>query len=79
MGVVDADGNDRVAVKFDGAAQALEDLAVEADDVPERAAGQVGARIVEAVDFLKFEFREVGAGGDDSAAARAQVHGDEGF
>jgi hypothetical protein len=76
---VDADGNDRVAMALHRSAQAFEDFPVKADEVPERAAGQIGAWIVETVEFLKFDFREIRGGGDDASAACSEVHCDEGF
>jgi hypothetical protein len=68
-----------IPVEFDGTAQAFEDFAVEADDIPKRSAGQVGAGIVEAVDFPKFDSREIGGGGDDAAAAGTEIDGKKSF
>ena len=76
---IDADGNNAVAVFFDSPADAFEDFPIEADDIPERSAGKVGAGVVEAVHFLEFDFREIGGGGDDTAAAGTQIHSNEGF
>ena len=74
---VDADGHDVVAVFLHRAAQSFDDVAVKADDVPEGSAGEVGARIVKAVDLLELEGFQVGDAGDDAAAAGAEVDGEE--
>jgi hypothetical protein len=75
---VDADRNDALTVDFDRAAQAFEDIAIKANDIPKRSARQFGAGIVEAVDFLQFDFLKVGGGGDYAAAACSEVDGYEG-
>ena len=75
---IDADRNDAIAVNLDRAAQAFENVAIESEDVPKRSARQFGAGIVEAVDFLKFDFLQIGGGGDYAAAACSEVDGNEG-
>ena len=75
---VDAD-RDRLAPERAGAADALQDVAVEGDHVPVEAAGQGGLGVPEAVRLLEAEPGAVEAARDDASAACAQVGGDVDF
>ena len=75
---VDADG-DGFAAERAGAADALQDVAVEGDHVPVQAAGQGRLVVLEAVRLLEAEAGSVEAARDHAAAAGAQIGRDIDF
>ena len=71
--VVDRPGVDADAGQRPGAAQALERLGEQVQEVPAQAVGQAHRPVVEAVDLLERHALALEAAGDDAAAGGAEV------